>query len=154
MTLRPEDITKYSLLGSMKFSPDGTRAILSNSHADLESNGYNTCLYLLDAEGEKLTQLTHENNVGSYSWYGNDTVIFTSAGTKEDRDWVSKGEIRTVIYAVNVADGKESILARVPFKGAAVEGLADGRILLSTFHDNRRPDFESMPEAERRESSA
>ncbi len=151
--LRPEDLTRYQFLTAMKMSPAGKSAVLRTSRADPETNGYDTALWRVDTAGEQIERVT-DKNPQSWCFMDEDTVLFTAPGTEEDRERVRRGELLTVVYAVPVQGGEEKILFRVPLKNAAIERLGRGRVLLSTFHDNSRPDFEAMPEAERRAALA
>lgn len=146
--LQPEDITRYQFLTAMKMSPAGKSAVLRAARANPVTNGYDTALWRLDTDSEQMERITC-HNPQSWCFMDEDTVLFTGPGTAEDRARVERGELLTVIYSVPVTGGEEKLLCRVPLRNAAIERLSRGRLLLSTFYDNSRPDFEAMPEAEK-----
>ena len=148
-TLRPEDITRYQFLSSLKMSPSGRTGVLCAARANLETNGYDNALWTLDTASEQVTKLTDTGNPRSYCFLDDDTILFTGSGTAEDQERVRRGELLTVVYAIPAAGGEAQIRCRIPLSGAAIEALSGGRLLVSSFYDNRRPDFEAMPEAER-----
>ena len=143
--LRPEDITHYQFLSSLRMSPSGKRGVLSVSRANLEKNGYDTELWVLDTAREELSQLTHGESPKSFCFLDDDTVLFTAPGTDADQERVAAGELLSVVYSVSVINGAVQLLCRIPLKNASIEKLSGNRLLVSTFYDNRRPDFESMP---------
>ncbi len=150
--LKPEDITRYRFLSSMRMSPSGKTGALLVSQANLQTNGYDAQIWKLDTATEKLEQLTCGGAPRSYCFMDDDTILFTGPGTQEDRERAKRGELLTVISSVPVAGGEERIVCRVPLKNAAIEKLCGDWLLLSSFHDNSRPDFEAMPEAEKNEA--
>ena len=151
--LQPEDVLRYRFLTGMKMSPGGKSATLTLSRCNVVTNSYDTELWSVDTGSETWTKVTGRNPK-SWCYLDEETILFTAAGTDEDQERVKRGELLTVIYSVPVKGGEEKIVGRVTLRNASIETLAGGRVLLSTFHDNRRPDFEAMPEEERREALA
>lgn len=52
--LRPEDITRYRFLSSMRMSPSGKTGAVMVSQANLQTNGYDAQIWKLDTATEKL----------------------------------------------------------------------------------------------------
>jgi len=148
--LQPEDITRYQFLSQLKMSPSGKWGVFTASRANLVSNGYDTDLWTLDTATEQVAQLTNGHGPKSFCFLNDDTVCFTAPGTDEDRARAKRGERITVVCTMPAAGGEAEILCRIPLKNAAIEALAGNRLLVSSFYDNRRPDFEAMPEEERK----
>lgn len=146
--LQPEDLREYQFLTAMKMSPEGKSAALLVSRANAETNGYDTSLWWMDNTTEQLKQAT-DKQPKSWCYLDEDHLLYTSPGTQDDQERVRRGELRTVVSSVSLSSGEEEILFRIPLHSAAIERLSGDRLLLSTFYDNRRPDFESMPEDER-----
>ena len=151
--LRPEDITRYRLLTAMKMSPAGTSAAVCVSRANVSKNGYYAGLWKLDTASGTLEQLT-EKDPKSWCYLDEEHILFTAPGTAEDQARVKRGKLLTVVYRVPLSGGEPQILCRIPLKNASIERLSNGRLLVGTFHDNRRPDFEAMPETQRQEALA
>lgn len=151
--LCPEDITRYQFLTAMKTSPEGTSAALCVSRADPVKNGYTSALWKLDLATEQVAQVT-ANNPRSWCYLDDDHILYTSSGTEADQQRVRRGELLTVVSCVSLAGGDDRIVYRIPLQSAALERLSGGRLLLSTFHDNRRPDFESMVPEDREQALA
>ena len=153
-TLRPEDITRYRCMSFLKVSPGQRTAALVSARADLESNGYKRALWTLDTETEAVSRLTVEGDPKSFCFLDDDTILYTGSGTAQDQARVRRGELLTVVYAIPASGGVPRILCRIPLKNASIDRLQGGKLLVSTFHDNSRPDYESLPEAEKDEALA
>lgn len=147
--LRPEDITRYQFLSQLKMSPSGRHGVFSVSRANLTTNGYDNQLWTLDAQTEAVQALDGTQGAKSFCFLNDETICFTAEGTVEDKARVRRGELLSVVYTIPVSGGEAKILCRIPLRNVSVEALAGNRLLLSSFYDNRRPDFESLPEDEK-----
>ena len=151
--LKPEDLTQYQFLSALRISPEGRSAALCVSQANRKTNAYDTALWKLDIRSGQMECLPCRQ---PQSWCYRDehTILFTNPGTEEDQRRRREGERLTVISSFSLRTGREEVLCRVPLENAAIEMLAGDCILLRSFHDNRRPDFESMPPEARRAALA
>ena len=147
--LRPEDITRYQFLSQLKMSPSGRHGVFSVSRANLTTNGYDNQLWTLDAQTEAVQALDGTQGAKAFCFLNDETICFTAEGTVEDKARVRRGELLSVVYTIPVSGGEAKILCRIPLRNVSVEALAGNRLLLSSFYDNRRPDFESLPEDEK-----
>ena len=152
--LGPEDITRYQFLSGLRMSPSGKRGVLLVSRANLESNAYDHTLWRLDTASEVLEPLAAAPGLNAFCFLDDDTILFTASGTEEDQARVKRGELLTVVYAVPAAGGSPEIFCRISLRNAAVEALTGGRLLVSAFYDNRRPDLEALPEEKRGDALA
>lgn len=145
-----ETFLQFQMVSNPAFSPDGRFIAFVVTTADQADNTYKGNLYLYDLQKKLVRQLTNGGDAKTYTWTGDNTLIFPAARNPEAKKKTSEGEDITYFYEIS-PDGGEAVEAfSMPFKTTAVKTLPDGRFLITAVYDNlkavRKKSYEIIDE--------
>jgi dipeptidyl aminopeptidase/acylaminoacyl peptidase len=114
------DLVAMDRLSELQASPDGTRLVFTRSVLDASANRRRTDLWLVDADGTGLRQLTKDPaSDTSASWSPDGTrVLFLSSRSGSSQVW-----------QVDVATGREAQVTKLPLDVGAFQLSRDGALL-------------------------
>ena len=148
--LQIKDFTEYHFISRFQFSPKGRHAAFVVSRSDLEENGYNSFIHLLETETEKTRQLSFAGDSKNFIWLNDDEIIFPALREKSDKEKVQKGEKLTVLNKINIHGGEASTWLRIPFEVENIKKLSDEKLVLACVFRPGEPDFEKLDETEKK----
>lgn len=137
--LRIDEFTKYKFLSGIRFSPDGKNACLIVHEPDIETNDYNSSLYLYNAEKGSTIRLTTYAKEKSFMWMENsENIMFQNARNEKDKEKIKNGEDFAVFYKINIHGGEAEEAFRVPVNVNKMLQLDDDTFILSSSFDASR----------------
>ena len=152
--IKIKDMLSYRILSSLEFSPDQKQGVFVVTQANKAEDGYEHCLYTLDAESGEVKQLTSGGAERSFCFSGADTVVFPGLRNGADKKRAAAGELLTVFYEISMRGGEARELFRVPLKGASAKKIDADLYLVTSLYDNARPDFEHLAGEELKKARA
>lgn len=129
-----EDLFKMAFASSATISHDGKHVAFVVTRPDLAKNTYLSTIWLADADGARVVQLTRGDGDGEPAWSPDDrTLVFTAARGGSPQLYaidLAGGEARALTHQKNGAstavfshDGK-----RIAFSSAAVDEQPDAKV--------------------------
>ncbi|GHU79889.1 peptidase S9 [Clostridia bacterium] len=140
------DIADYRFLSGISYSPDGKNAAFCVHHADMESNGYHSTVWLFD-RGGKHRQLTKGGGEGGFAWLDDTHILAKGKPDGETAGKIAKGERWTVFDSVDISAGLAKRLLAIPLSVTDIKPLADGLYALTAPRDINRPELYTLDEA-------
>ena len=134
-----KDFLDYRYLSALEFCPDGSYAAFVVSRADLNTNGYQSCIYLYNSHQGTVSQLTSRGEEKSFVWLNNTTILFPGMRDSALKQRVEAGEPWTILYTIDVSGGEAQEYARVPAKVKKIKPLEDGRLAMVCEVNNDLP---------------
>lgn len=102
-----DDLTKYSLLSGLKYSPDGKYACFTVSKANAEDNCYTSNLWLYNIEDNSCFQLTSLNKENTFIWLKDSRhILFPGVRDPKDKEKLDNGEEFTQYYKIDIHGGE------------------------------------------------
>lgn len=131
-TLQLDQFTQYRFLSGLTLSPDGRHAAFTVRKSNLDTNGYDADLFLLETRSGQIRQLTGMGDAGLFVWLDDATLLFSAdRGKKEKKPF----EPATVFHRLRI-DGGEAIRAfSVPMPVTQIQPVGEGRYILSALYD-------------------
>ena len=121
--LEIEDLLRYRFLSSLKASADKKQCVFNVHQANLEKNGYDSDLYLYDAQTEGIRRLTDSGSAGSAIWLDQSHVLFAS---KEDLG-AEPGKPVTEYFVMDIDSGESQFYMRIPAEVNWISDLGGGK---------------------------
>ncbi|MBR6823275.1 MAG: S9 family peptidase, partial [Clostridia bacterium] len=103
------DIFDYRFISRLSLSPSGEKAAAVITNMNEKENRYESNLYLIDKE--ESYRLTGDDRISSYIWKDNETIIFTTVRTEEEKN--EKGP-NTNFYSLKLGKGEAEKLFSLP----------------------------------------
>ena len=133
-----EDVYDFNYLETPTFSPSGVRVAYCVRSADRERNTYRADVWCCDWDTGKTKQLTNWGNVKFFTWADDQTILVCSLVEEEDKQAVEAGELRSVVYAVDVISGKYEKAFSLACDARQLWKTADNRYLVLAWHNEMR----------------
>ncbi|MEY8298949.1 MAG: prolyl oligopeptidase family serine peptidase [Emergencia timonensis] len=121
--LEIEDLLRYRFLSSLKASENKKHCVFNVHQANLEKNGYDSDLYLYDAQTEGIRRLTDSGSAGSAIWLDQSHVLFAS---KEDLG-AEPGKPVTEYFVMDIDSGESQFYMRIPAEVNWISDLGGGK---------------------------
>lgn len=118
-----ETFTEFQFVSNVTFSPDGKAIAFVVQQADLKENNYKGDLYLYGCEDGSIKRLTSSEDVKSYVWTEQGTLVFPSA-----RDGQEEG--KTCYYEIAVCGGEAVKKFEVTLKAGSIYAVDASRYLI------------------------
>lgn len=147
--LEIEDILSYTFLSGLTVSPDGTKCAFVANRCDEASNGYRSCIYVLDCRTRQVKQMTTLGQERKVLWLDNDTILFPAMRDEELRQKVRQGEEWTCYYALSLHGGEATEYMRVPKRVLDIQVIDRDRFAMTADYDLDHRDPHALPEEER-----
>lgn len=121
--LEIEDILSYRFLSSLKASADKKHCVFNVHHANIEKNGYDSALYLYDAETDGIRCLADTGEEGSAFWTDDRHVVFSTK--KSPEDGTSPGKPVTSYRVIDIEEGTVHDYMSIPAQIIWIDALGD-----------------------------
>ncbi len=132
-------------IADLTLSPRGGKAAFVTHRPNLEKDGYDCFLHMMDTGTGETEQLTFTGRESGFCFAdGGDALLFPGLREQKDRDRVQNGEELTVFYRLPLSGGEAREVFRLPLAVVKVRAMADGRLLLVVKHDLSRPDLTGL----------
>ena len=95
--LKIDDFTKFNFLSNGKFNSNGDIYAYIVKKANLDTNGYDSNLFIYDLKNGVNKQLTFSNKVGFYQWLNDQEIIFVFDDNSKES---------SSIYLININGGE------------------------------------------------
>ena len=136
-----DSFLQFKFLSSPSFSPDGSLIAFVVMQADEKKNNYPGDLYLADADGSNVRQLTVGGDAKSYCWAGKDSLLFPAKRSEKYKALAKEDSDFTVFYEISVHGGEAKEAFCLPIRVKAIRRIDDDLFLLTTFNHSGRQDF-------------
>lgn len=111
--LEIEDVLNYRFISSLRASKDKKYCVFQVHRANLEKNGYDSDLYLYEADTDGIRRLTESGTAGSAIWLDENQLIF--AVKKGSSDICEDSERPVTQYEVmDIRSGVSEFYMRIP----------------------------------------
>ncbi|MEA4919879.1 MAG: S9 family peptidase [Clostridiaceae bacterium] len=120
-----EDIYSFSFLSDIVASPDEKHLVFSRHTACRETNGYMSCLWLMDVDSGKARQLTFEGGERGAKWLDSESIVFAA-----NRGNISKTP-KTDFFKLSIKGGEALPLLSIPEKAAGIDFIGGDKYLVS-----------------------
>lgn len=147
MQLKLEDFIDFKYLSDLKFSPDGEKLCFVQTETDLEDNNYKKFLWVHNLKTEKTYKLTNNGKDGSYIWYDDETILFTS-NREEKKDNKENEKPKTVFYTININGGEAQKKFEIEKTVSSCKMINKDKFAMIIKYDGY---LESIPEEDRKE---
>lgn len=141
------DIFDYRFISRLSLSPSGEKAAAVITNMNEKENRYESNLYLIDKE--ESYRLTGDDRISSYIWKDNETIIFTTVRTEEEKN--EKGP-NTNFYSLKLGKGEAEKLFSLPLFVSSFRYAGDDRMIISAAVDALHPDYHLLKEEERKKA--
>lgn len=129
--IKIDDFAKLKYLSHPTFSPNGKTYAYTVSEANLETNSYDSYIYIhKDKKNIKLTNGKKESNF----FYLDDNNIVFSSDRKDSKCSGSK------FYKININGGEAELFLEAPIAVSSIKKLKNGNFLLVGSYDPKFPD--------------
>ncbi|MBQ3872043.1 MAG: hypothetical protein II780_05020, partial [Clostridia bacterium] len=139
------DIFDYRFISRLSLSPSGEKAAAVITNMNEKENRYESNLYLIDKE--ESYRLTGDDRISSCIWKDNETIIFTTVRTEEEKN--EKGP-NTNFYSLKLGKGEAEKLFSLPLFVSSFRYAGDDRMIISAAVDALHPDYHLLKEEERK----
>ena len=95
--LKIDDFTRFNFLSNGKFNSNGDTYAYIVKKANLDTNGYDSNLFIYDLKNGVNKQLTFSNKVGFYQWLNDQEIIFVFDDNSKES---------SSIYLININGGE------------------------------------------------
>ena len=144
-----EDFYEYQYLSDVRLSPDGNRGAFVVTKADVPNNGYQSWIYLYEAQGNRITRVTESGQDKAPRWLSATELLFQSAEDRELKRKKELGEVWTAYRKLDIASGEITDYMRIPARVFGIWPLEDGRFVLKCEYNGNYPGLHSADEQER-----
>ncbi len=132
-------------IANLTLSPAKGHAAFVTHRPNLEKDGYDCFLHMLDTCTGEIRQMTFTGSESSFCFIDEGrALLFPGLRGKKDRERVEAGEELTAFYRLPVDGGEAGELFRLPIAAGQVYALADGKLLIVAKHDLSRPDLSGL----------
>lgn len=142
-----EDLKDIRFLSSPEFSEDGKWLAFIRTQADLEDNGYQSDIWLYDVEKKATWRLTASEEVRSFTWLDESSLVFTANRKQKDKDKAKK-EDSSNVYRIYIHGGEAVKLFTIPAKVSGLKMLDEKSCLFLMQSDLNGKDLFSLKTAE------
>ncbi|AGT43221.1 alpha/beta hydrolase family protein [Treponema pedis] len=140
--IKLDDFKNYKFLSGLQFSDDGKYAAYICAEADLEENGYNKTLFLLNMQTKKTKQVTGKDVEAFFGFNGNE-LLFSARRTKKEKEEKEK----TFVYSLPVDGGEAKAVYTFPFPVLKIK-MTDKKSAL-VLHAWKNDPFAKLPKEKR-----
>ena len=147
--IRIDDFAKFSFLSGLEYSPNGDYACFVMHKGDMEENGYNSNLWLLDVKANKYSQLTAFDKEKGFLWLDNEHILFPGMRNPKDKEKVTNGEVISVFYKISIKGGEAREAFRIPLTVSGIKSVDGTRFLLTATYNPNRPSLEGMTDEDK-----
>ena len=88
--IKADTFLQFQYVSNPTFSPDGSKICFVVQKADLENNGYQGNLWILDRETRRVCQLTSGGDGSDYVFTPSGTLLFQTKRTKEEKEKIMR----------------------------------------------------------------
>ena len=144
-----DDFLNYKFLSGIKHSPDGKHAAFVVHNCVQDENRYLSCLWVMDTETGKYSQLTSFGSEKDFMWMGNDTLLFPGIRDSKDKEKLASGEEFTQIYKISIHGGEALPCLRIPIAASRIEIIDDDTLLFLSEYNAGMPLYYTLPQEEK-----
>ena len=144
----------FKFVSNPGFSPDGKLAAYVVQNAVLDDNKYVGDIYILDVETKKSRRLTAAGDAKGYVWTHDGNLLFSAMRDPKMKKKAEDGELVSCWYEISPYGGEAQPAFTLPVAATKVWPIDEDRYVVTAKHDNNRPDFDAMPEDERKKAMA
>ena len=116
--IKADTFLHFQYVSNPTFSPDGSKICFVVQKADLENNGYQGNLWILDRETRRVCQLTSGGDGSDYVFTPSGTLLFQTKRTKEEKE----KEDAAVFYEIDPAGGEARPAFTLPIQRTGIHG--------------------------------
>ena len=138
--LKIDELMNYKFLSEITSSPSGKKAAFVVKQADRNGNRYDSWIYIVDFCTEEVRQLTSFGAENHMLFDDEDTILFASERTKEDK--AEKFAEKTVFYRLSLKGGEAKRAFQVPFAVEHIRKVSEGVYGFTAAVDLNRPEDE------------
>ncbi len=140
-------------ISGLTLSPREGQAAFVTQRPNLEKDGYDSFLHLLDTRTGAHRQLTFEGGESSFCFIEDgEALLFPGLRGEEDQKAVQDGEVLTVFYRLPLSGGEAQEHFRLPVEAVSVNTLSDERVLIAAIHRLDRPELSGLSPEQRAEA--
>lgn len=144
--LQIEDLTKYTAIENLQYSPDGTYLAFQTGVADTEKNGYHRDVWLV--KDGKAAQFTSTLNTTVVLWDDETHLVVNRTSEKDEPG-------TTNLYRIDVNGGEAKPFVKLPFALASIKKVGKTSFVAIGVIDANDPDAykdDEKTRAEKREA--
>lgn len=138
-----EDFTDYHYLTGFVMSPDGKYGAMAVVDANLEENGYDSCLWIYEAESGRVRRLTTGKKERKFLWLDGGRLLLIADREEEYRKKRENGEDWTCFYTISAAGGEAKFSFALPYTVSGIKRCGT-KLLFTARLDRRKPDFAAL----------
>ncbi len=147
------DIFKHKFISKMKLNGTKSHLAFIVSEANKNENKYDSNLFLMDLDSNKINQLTFDGKISDFCWDSDDEIIFDGTyRNKEILALIDRGETWSSIYKININHGEPRYFFNVKLNIISVDKLKDNtyifKVVTNPFkkiiNDIRSPEKEKI----------
>ena len=121
--LEIEDILSYHYISSIKASGDKKHCVFNLHQANLEKNGYDSDLYLYEAQTNDIRRLTDSGSAGAAIWLDEHHIIFSSKEVHE----AEEGKPVTAYHLRDICGDENELYMQIPAEVSWISYLGDDK---------------------------
>jgi len=131
--LKIEDLSEYTFLSDLEYSPNGNSICYVVHESDIEENEYKSNLWIYDLEKEENYQLTNGNKDKKFIWLNDEEILFISGrdmGVEKEEDEKDKEKKETKLFLININGGEAKHIDTIKKQITGME-LSDKGLIFS-----------------------
>lgn len=146
-----DHLVKYKFLSGMNVSASNRYIGFHLNSSNLETNGYDSDLWVLDLSDSSLKQMTTSGKAASHHWRLNgDTVLYPSQKDEKVKSAIGNGEPLTVFYTLDVHGGESKEFMRIPLPVSGIKEIEENVFLVMAQYDPKFSKYGLMSEDEQK----
>ena len=134
-----EMLCELQFAGTPQFSPDGKYLAYTVKKVRKDKKGYEGDLYVVKENGQNI-RLTAGGDGNGFVWTKENTLLFSTMRSKEDKDRAGKKEVFSVFYEISPEGGEAVRAFELPIAAGALNVLDDGSFYTVARVDTHYPD--------------
>lgn len=142
-----EDLKDIRFLAAPEFNEDGRWLGFIRTQADLEDNEYQSDVWLYDVEKKATWRLTSSEEVTSFTWLDESSLVFTANRKQKDKEKAKKEDF-TNVYRIFIHGGEAVKLFTVPAKISSLKMLDEKTCMFLMQSDLNGKDLFALKKSE------
>lgn len=134
--IKADTFLQFQYVSNPTFSPDGSKICFVVQKADLENNGYQGNLWILDRETRRVCQLTSGGDGTDYVFTPSGTLLFQTKRTKEEKE----KEDAAVFYEIDPAGGEARPAFTLPIRAGRIVPVDEDLYVVQATQNNGETD--------------
>ncbi len=130
-----DDLYNFNFLSNLKISDDSANLLYIQHTADANKDAYNSGVHIYINNEHK--RLTTSQNINDYIFENNETILFTSIRSDEEKQRLKSGEEFTSFYSLSLTGGEAQKVFEIPYVVKKITKISDDNYILLVSYDIR-----------------